>query len=407
MIVWLDEKMKVVHREINKGGEGKIGLIPEDPDDLWFIYNLIQKGDLIQASTFRKVISESSTGSTGSSRIKLTLTISSEKLEYDSEANVVKIKGKNVEENKYVKRGQYHTIYLDLNTRFFLIKPIWDALALSQLNNACNSSRNAEVAVVIMQEGLAFVCLLTTHMSVQKAKIEVNIPRKRRNFTSNHEKGLGNFYEQILQAILRFVNFESIKCLIIASPGFTKDQFFEYMWDQASKRELKQLTENKQKFLVTHSSTGFKHSIKEILSNPEIQAKLEDTKAVQEVKIWNKFQEMLYSAPNQAIYGLKEIAIANECQAISHLMISDSMFRSNDLLVRKQISRLIHEVKFYGDVKILSSMHLTGQQLNQLTGAAAILKFEVPKLVELQQSEMYDFNSSSSDTSSISSNEPN
>lgn len=379
-------------------------MIAEEPDDLWYIYNIIQKGDQVRSQTWRKVVNESSTGSTGSHRMKLTLAISVEKVEYDSESSIVKVKGKSIEENKHVRRGQYHTLDLELNKKFYLTKPCWDSLALSQLRDACDTARNAEVAVVIMQEGLAFVCLLTTNMTIQKAKIEVNIPRKRKNFCSQHQKGMEDFYEQILQAILRYINFDVIKCIIIASPGFVKDQFVEYMWQQANKHEtMKYLLDSRQKFLLAHSSTGFKHSIAEILSDPIIQPKLEDTKAVQEVKIWNRFQNLLSTEPNKAVYGLRDVETANHYEAISCMMLSDMLFRSNNLALRKKYSQLLHSVKSYNsEVRIFSSMHQCGQQLNQLTGIAAILKFEVPELSE-RISGGGDNDSSSSTSSSSSS----
>lgn len=395
--------MKILHRKIEKDGEGQIGLIAEESDDLWYLYNIIQKGDQIRSPTFRKVVNETATGSTGARRVKVTLTISVEKIEYDSEANVVSVKGKSIEENKYVRRGQYHTIDLELNQKFYLTKPVWDSLALSQLNNACDTARNAEIAIVMMQEGLAFVCLLTTNMTIQKAKIEVNIPRKRKNFCSQHQKGLDNFYEQVLQAIMNNINFDVIKCIVLASPGFVKDQFADYMWQQAVKRELKPLTENRQKFLLAHASTGFKHSIREVLSDPLIQPKLEDTKACQEVKIWNKFQNLLSTEPNKAIYGLPDVELANHYEAISCMMLSDMLFRSNNLALRKKYSQLLFQVKKYADVRVFSSMHQSGQQLNMLSGIAAILKFEVPELTDRLNGPSGNLDDDSSTSSSSSS----
>lgn len=348
-------------------------------------------------------MNESSTGSTGSHRVKITLTVSVERVEYDSESSIIKVKGRTVEENKHVRRGQYHTLDLGLNQKFYLTKQVWDRLAETQLYNARDTSRNAEIAVVIMQEGLAFVCLLTTNMTVQKAKVELNIPRKRKNFCSQYQKGMENFYEQILQAMLRHINFDVTKCIIVASPGFVKDQFIEYMWQQANKHETKALLDNRDKFLLAHSSTGFKHSIREILSDPLIQPKLEDTKAVQEVKLWNKFQDLLSMDPNKAIYGLRDVETANHYEAIYCLMVSDMLFRSTNLALRKKYTQLMDSVRKYGaDVRVFSSMHICGQQLNQLTGVAAILKFEVPDLSERISCGQTN-NDSSSTTSSSSS----
>merc|ERR1712112_201621 len=86
-----------------------------------------------------------------------------------------------------------------------------------------------------MAEGTGQVCLVTSCMTVTRAKIEVSIPRKRRGDVSQHEKGLNKFYDQCIQALLRHVNFDVVKAVIIASPGFVRQQFFDYMYQQAVK----------------------------------------------------------------------------------------------------------------------------------------------------------------------------
>ena len=47
--------MKVVHKNIEGGAGGSIGLIPEENEDMWHVYNLVAIGDKLRAPTFRKV----------------------------------------------------------------------------------------------------------------------------------------------------------------------------------------------------------------------------------------------------------------------------------------------------------------------------------------------------------------
>ena len=111
---------------------------------------------------------------------------------------------------------------LELHRNFTIEKILWDSVALERLELATNVAQRADVAAVVLQEGLANVCLITEHMTVVRQRIELPIPRKRRGDPAQHDKGLNKFFEQILQAILRHVNFDVVKCLIIASPGFVK-----------------------------------------------------------------------------------------------------------------------------------------------------------------------------------------
>ena len=131
----------------------RVVLIPEESEDMWHIYNLLQKGDNLRATTFRKVTVESATGTTGSNRVRTTLTISIETIDYDNQGCVVRVKGRNIVENEYVKMGQYHTLDIELNRKFTLIKPYWDSIALERLEMACDPTQSADLGAVVMNEG--------------------------------------------------------------------------------------------------------------------------------------------------------------------------------------------------------------------------------------------------------------
>ncbi|XP_045785866.1 protein pelota [Maniola jurtina] len=373
--------MKLVFKNIDKDGSGCIGLVPEEPEDMWHAYNLIAEGDAVTASTVRKVQTESSTGSSSSSRVRTTLTIRVETIDFDTQACVLRLKGRNIVENQYVKMGAYHTLDLELNRKFTLQKILWDSVALERVEMACDPAASADVAAVVMQEGLAHVCLITPSMTLVRSKIDVTIPRKRKGFVQQHEKGLNKFYEAVMQGILRHIDFNVVKCVILASPGFVKDQFFDYMMQQAIKTDNKLLIENKSKFLLVKASSGFKHSLKEVLQEPAVIAKISDTKAASEVKLLESFYTMLQLEPAKAFYGKKHIERANEAMAIETLMISDKLFRCQDIAQRKEYVGIVDTARENGsDVRIFSSMHVSGEQLDQLTGIAAVLRFPMPEL---------------------------
>lgn len=366
---------------MDKGMQGSVVLIPDEPEDMWHAYNLIAEGDSVRSTTIRKVQNETATGSSTSSRVRTMLTITVETIDFDTQACVLRLKGRNIEENQYVKMGAYHTLDLELNRKFELRKANWDSIALERIDMACDPTRLADVAAVVMQEGLAHICLITPSMTLVRSKIEVSIPRKRKGFVQQHEKGLVRFYDSVMQGILRHVNFDVVKCVLIASPGFVRDQFLEYMFQQAVKLDIKLLLENKSKFMLVHSSSGFKHSLREVMQEPAVMAKISDTKAAGEVKALEQFYTMLQCEPAKAFYGKKHVLGAAEAMAIETLLISDNLFRCQDVNLRKEYVNLVESVRDAGgEVKIFSSMHISGEQLSQLTGIAAILRFPMPEL---------------------------
>ncbi|VDN27285.1 unnamed protein product [Gongylonema pulchrum] len=171
----------------------------------------------------------------------------------------------------------------------------------------------------------------------------------------------------------------------------------------AEKQSNKPILENRSKFLLAHSSSGFKHALKEVLVDPSVASALADTKAQAEVKALNTFYDLMANDAARAFYGYKHVVMANEHMAIETLLLSDSLFRSSDVQMRKKYVELADSVKaqascFFtnthhsnsctgANVLIFSSMHVSGEQLSALSGVAAILRFP---LHELDDEEMSD-----------------
>ncbi|CAJ0564059.1 unnamed protein product, partial [Mesorhabditis spiculigera] len=339
--------MKLLGRLPHKGELGWVTLIPEEAEDMWHLYNLIRVGDSVQSKTMRKVVSESNTGSTMAQRVILRLTIAIETIDYDPGESALHLKGKNLEENEQVKLGQYHTLDLEPGRKFKLTKDEWDLMDIERLQEALDPATQADVAAVVLHEGLAHVCLLTPAMTLVRAKIDMQV----------------------------------IKCCLIAARGFLNQQFLTHLINFADGQGKKFTGEQKGKFVLAHASSGFKHALKEVLEDTKVAARLAETKAQGEVKALKQFFDLMANDPDRAYYGYKHVLKANEENAIETLMLADSLFRSQDIATRKKYIKLVESARENNaTVLIFSSMHVSGEQLALLTGCAAILRFGMPEL---------------------------
>ncbi|KAF2936318.1 hypothetical protein DAI22_04g294400 [Oryza sativa Japonica Group] len=285
--------MKLVYRNLARNGPGSVKLVPEEEDDLWHAYNLIVPGDTLQSVTVRKVLREMASGGRDAERVRLKLEIVVESVDYDKEGSVLRVRGKNITENDHVKIGQFHTVELELKRQFTLTKELWDWLALDTIQQACDPTASADLAVILMQEGLAHLFLIGRSITVTRARIETSIPRKHGPAIAGYESALKKFFEHVLQAFLKHIDFEVVQCAVIASPGFTKDQFRDYMHLEAARRDLRLIIENKQRIVLAHAPSGYKHSLKEVLDSPSVMTLIKDTKAAQEVQALKDFFNML------------------------------------------------------------------------------------------------------------------
>lgn len=376
--------MKVVHRDLVPNGPGSVKMIPVDSEDLWFAYNLIATGDWVMARTVRKVLRETA-GGRDAERVALKLEIKVEAIDYDKEGSVLRIRGKNTLENEHVKIGQFHTLELELQRPFVLRKKIWDSLALDVLRQASDPGASADLAVVLMQEGLANILLVGKSMTSTRSRIETSIPRKHGPAIAGYESALKKFFENVLQAFLKHVDFNVVRCAVIASPGFTKDQFHRHLMLEAERRQLRPIIENKSRIILVHTSSGYKHSLREVLDAPNVMSMIKDTKAAQEVRALKDFFNMLSNDPARACYGPKHVEVAHERMAVQTLLITDDLFRNSDVITRQKYVGLVNSVKNSGGTAhIFSSMHVSGEQLAQLTGIAAILRFPLPDLEDIE-----------------------
>src|SRR4051794_29126628 len=130
--------MKLQRKALERDGSGVVSLVPTEPEDLWHVYNLISIGDRVTATAIRYVMNqlvieavahfvwnrrvqkETSTGSTDSERVRVNLTIEVKTVDFDtvSEVGELRISGKTVEENKFVKVGSFHTLTLEPRRNF-------------------------------------------------------------------------------------------------------------------------------------------------------------------------------------------------------------------------------------------------------------------------------------------------
>lgn len=80
-------------------------------------------------------------------------------------------------------------------------------------------------------------------------------------------------------------------------------------------------------------------------------------------------------------YGEKEVFNSIRMQAVKYLLISDHLFRTKDFKKRRIYNEVVEEVKkFGGRTIVFSSLHPSGERLKNISGIAAILRFEVPPL---------------------------
>eukprot|EP01065_Artemidia_motanka_P037915 TRINITY_DN46806_c0_g1_i1.p1 TRINITY_DN46806_c0_g1~~TRINITY_DN46806_c0_g1_i1.p1 ORF type:complete len:415 (+),score=92.66 TRINITY_DN46806_c0_g1_i1:67-1311(+) len=372
-------------KEVMCDDEGVVKLKPEDDEDLWHLYNLVLAGDTVRTSTLRKVQKE---GTSSSVKMRLTLTIRVKSVEYDPDVGLLRFSGQNVSESEHVKMGAHHTMEVGKDQVLSVGKRCWDDVFMRRIREACDPDLRADLAAVVMQEGVAHVCLLTGSMTVLKQKVEQVIPRKRRAGATQHDKAILRFFDTVLQAVTKHVNWDIVKCLLICTPGFLGKQFIEHSIAESIKRdsqkEYKDVVLNKGKFVFTTCSSGYLGSLKEVLASPEVAPRLANTKAADHLRLQEECLKLMREDEDRVTYGRLPVFAAAGESVIRKLLILDSRFRPRAVEERRKWVKLVEDVEGdSGEVHIFSSMHETGEWLKSIGGIAAILTCACPHLAEL------------------------
>lgn len=365
--------MKLIRKQLERDSSGTLTLLPEDSEDIWHVYNIIQVGDEIEALTTRKLVSEK-----GTPRVRLKLQIKVSKVEYEGDSGILRLNGRTSKDHKDVPLGSFHTLQLEPQLQFHLYKDEWDSFALKQVDDATNIENRSDIAAIVIQPGVAHICLVTESMTVMRQKVEVTIPRKKRGDNSAQDKALEKFLNQVYSAVKQHVKLEKIKAVLIAGPGQLPQQALQHIMQMATSEDNGVLAKSKSKFLAVHASSGFLHSLTEALNDPTVREQLADTRYGREVKVMDRFFKSLNDDDMRAWYGPDEVEKAARLNAVETLMVTDSLFRSSDVHERKRFVALCEEIESQGrEVLVFSSLHASGEQLDSVSGVACILLYPV------------------------------
>ncbi|OEH74152.1 cell division related protein [Cyclospora cayetanensis] len=328
----------------------------EEADDVWFLYNFVAQGDKVSASTIRKVQKETASGGVASEAKRVTLSIKVSSCEFEGTSARLRISGHICEETPYAKMSAHHTLEVGVTDEVCLVKEEWDAQHEEQMKEATNAAGKAEALVLLLQAGLANLLCVSSQLSRRLALVEMPLP-KNRNVYSGYAKALSRFFKETADALYLHVDWGLLKALVIGGPGFYKDQFLEYLLQDAQQQGRKQVLQKRDLIFTVHASSAYRHALNELLSNP------------------------------------KEVRRAAECGAIQILMVSEALLRSPEPGQRRSYVQLLQKAAAAGaETLTFSDQHSTGEQLALLGGIAAILRF--PLMEEAEEMEACDLRES-------------
>lgn len=142
------------------------------------------------------------------------------------------------------------------------------------------------------------------------------------------------FFHDVFTAFVKHVDLDSVKCVVIASGGSTKDEFRGFMLTEAKRLKMKGLEEKKSRIVVV--GTKGKGELEEVLNESRVMNVLKESGVGMEMRAFRELWEILESDSGRACYGEKSVEAAQEMKAIETLLITDELYRNGEIGTRKK-----------------------------------------------------------------------
>ncbi|MEN4017477.1 MAG: mRNA surveillance protein pelota [Methanobacterium sp.] len=352
--------MRIVHQDTKKGF---IELIPETLDDLWHLSHIIKPGDLVSSRTTRRIQDSTGERIRSDRGIKKTffMGIRVEGVSFHKYTGKLRATGiieKGPED--LVPLGTHHTIELKLKNPVKITKEKWSRWTIKRLKTAVDSSKKPSAIIVAIEDDVADLGVIKQYGIDYYGPIVGGISGKK-IIQKDRGKNITNFYNEVAKTLQ---GFEDIHGIVIAGPGFTKGDFYDFLSEKYP--ELAKISG------VENTGTGGRVGIQEVLKKGTIEQMAAEGRIAQEMRLINRVLEEIGKSSNMVTYGKSDVENASNAGAVETLLVLDNMVR------REEIEKIMNIVESTGGkVMVVSSEHEGGKQLQALGGIAGLLRYSI------------------------------
>ncbi|MBI4438742.1 mRNA surveillance protein pelota [Candidatus Woesearchaeota archaeon] len=349
--------MKILKSALRKG---EVTIMVQTLDDLWYLSQVIEPGDLIKGRTLRKIqVRGKEERSSEATKKPVWITVRVESVEFHKYSSSLRASGIITEAPEEVPKA-HHTFTFQEGTSATIIKQKWHNYQIKRLKEAASDKAQKTIICVFDREDAA-IALLKQQGYQELAQLKGKVEKKA------HKTETKNFYKEIISLLKEYEQRYRPENIILSSPSFWKEELMKELGDDELSRKI---------VLATCSSV--QGGIAETLKRPELKEVLKSQTASRESRLVEKlFTEI--SKSGLASYGQKETISLAQAGAVNILLITDSLIHKT----RQQGSfHSIEEAmknteKTGGQVHIISSENEPGKKLDSLGGIASILRYKL------------------------------
>jgi protein pelota len=358
--------LKILKRDIK---HGIISLLPESLDDLWVLYNIIQKKDVVYAKTTRSVkLEEVGMRPTKGKRIPVFLGVQVNNVEYQRRTNRLRFTGIVISSPEDLNiKGSHHTISIIPGNALTIEKEKWDMHELRRIKRSTEKKAKPIIVVGLDNEEYC-VALLGNRGFDIKHEMRIRLPGKID--IENRAAALSKYFRKASENLISTWN-ENRGPIAIVGPGFLKEAFLKYLREKSP--DITRYIE-----VVGTASNGGISGIKEALRSGILEKVAKKIRMMEETKAVEKVLYRLGSPRRDVAYGCDEVEKTVNYGAVEMLLISDELFREIETGGRVRLEDMIRKAeKTRSKIMFIEGSHEAGKKLMGLGGVAALLRYPV------------------------------
>jgi protein pelota len=331
-----------------------------NPEDGWYLSQIIESEDKFSGKTFRKVAIGSKEEKSKQVQKSFLIEIVVEKVEFDGSG--LRVSGKVSDGPEEVPKGSYHTFDVGLDYEYRLEKHAWLSYHKAQLKDA-EAATHSLLLICVFDRDDALIAVSRERGYEILTRLRGDPAKKEKRANSK-----ANFYPTIIKAMEDYVERFKPSSVILASPAFYKEDLAELIKDEDLKKKL----------VLATCSSAQENAVDEVLKRPETKSALQNVRVAQETRL---IEEILTGVAQNGLvtYGFKYVKTAVESGAVDELLVTDRFIReSREKKTFKEVNELFKLVDdARGSIHIVSAEHDAGRKLQGLGGVAALLRYNV------------------------------
>jgi protein pelota len=355
--------MRIVQRGHGAESRDRVTLVPETVDDLWHLSHVLEPGDLVEGDTTRRIQrNDDQMRDTGGEREHLHVTLEVEDVEFARFANRLRVGGVIQHCSMEDQIGLHHTINVETHEEL-TIEKFLKPDQRDRIEEAAEATDAPDVAIATVEEGEAYV------HTVQQYGTDEYVSLTAPTGKGEYAQPRNRLFEELGSA-LQHVDAEAI---IMAGPGFTKRDAADYLAE-----EYPEVTE---KITTTVDTSGAgDRGVHEVLKRGAVEEVQDQTRIARESELIDELTDRMATG-EKATYGVEQTAEAAEFGAVGTLLVVDERLRSerqDEGDWDRDANDIIETVEQKGgDVVVFSSEFAPGEQLSNLGGIAALLRYRI------------------------------